>query len=203
MTGWLVPAAYGAGEYTEKRSRFIGQVWPVESEAEALRRIEAVRRDHYDARHNVFAYSLREGNVLRCSDDGEPQGTGGQPVLNVFRGAQVQDFCCVVTRYFGGVLLGTGGLARAYAAAAKAALEAAGMARMALWHTLLIPCDYPRFERVKRLLEQYEAVIEGVLMKGEERWGLAVRRPGGDIFTEHWPNSSRTKRLPWKLLATC
>ena len=162
MTSYLVPAGEGRGEYTEKRSRFLARLWPVETEAEALARIEAVRKQHYDARHNVFAYHVRSGGILRYSDDGEPQGTGGQPLLGVLQGAGLEDFCCVVTRYFGGILLGTGGLARAYAAAARAALEDAGIARMALWHSVAIPCDYPRFEMVKRLLEQQGAVIEHV-----------------------------------------
>ena len=160
MTDYLTPAAYGEGEYDEKRSQFLGKLWPVSTEAEARERIEETRRRYHDARHNCFCYLLRDGTV-RYGDDGEPQGTAGQPMLNVFQGMGVTDLCCVVTRYFGGVLLGTGGLSRAYAAAAKAALENAGIAKMALWHSYLIPCDYPRFERVRRLLEQHGAVIEG------------------------------------------
>ena len=160
MTSYLVPAGYGAGEYTEKRSRFIGQLWPVESEAEALERIAAVKKEHYDARHNCFAYIVREGGTVRYGDDGEPQGTAGQPILAVLNGAALQNVCCTVTRYFGGVLLGTGGLVRAYTAAAKAALDAAGVSRMAQWYCERIACPYPMYERIRRLLEQHEAVVE-------------------------------------------
>ena len=159
MTSYLEPAGYGCGEYTEKRSRFIGKLWRVEDESEALARIAAVKKEHYDARHNCFAYVLR-GGAVRYSDDGEPQGTAGQPILAVLNGAEVQNVCCTVTRYFGGVLLGTGGLVRAYTAAAKAALAEAGVQRMALWHSESLRCPYPMYERIRRLAEDSGAVIE-------------------------------------------
>ena len=159
MTSYLEPAGYGCGEYTEKRSRFIGKLWRVEDESEALARIAAVKKEHYDARHNCFAYVLR-GGAVRYSDDGEPQGTAGQPILAVLNGAEVQNVCCTVTRYFGGVLLGTGGLVRAYTAAAKAALAEAGMQRMALWHSEVLRCPYPMYERIRRLVEDSGTVIE-------------------------------------------
>ena len=162
MTTYFVPAAYGTGEYDEKRSRFIGQLWPVETEAEALACIAAVKKEHYDARHNCFAYVIREGGIVRYGDDGEPQGTAGQPILAVLNGAGLQNVCCIVTRYFGGVLLGTGGLVRAYTAAAKAALEAAGIAQMAKWQSVALHCAYSQFDRVKRLLEEQEAVTEQI-----------------------------------------
>ncbi len=160
MTSYLVPAGCGEAEYVEKRSRFIARVWPVESEAEAVAHIEAMRKQHYDARHNVYAYIVRDGGIMRYSDDGEPQGTSGQPTLNVFRAQEITNFCCVVTRYFGGILLGTGGLVRAYSTAAKMALEDAGISRMALWKSIELGCTYSQFERIKRLLEEHEAVIE-------------------------------------------
>ena len=160
MTTYLVPAGYGGDELTEKRSRFIGQVWPVESEAEARARIEETRKQYHDARHTCWCYILREGGLLRYSDDGEPQGTAGQPMLNVFQREGVENVCCTVTRYFGGILLGAGGLVRAYSAAAKLALDAAGIQRMAAWTSLLIGCSYAQYEQVKRLLDAREAVVE-------------------------------------------
>lgn len=114
MDSYLVPRGYGQAELVEKRSRFIGQVWRVETEEEARARIEEVRRRYHDARHHCFCYVLREGGVLRYGDDGEPQGTAGQPMLNVFLKEEVTNAVCVVTRYFGGVLLGAGGLTRIY-----------------------------------------------------------------------------------------
>lgn len=126
MTEYYIPTAPSETEFVEKRSRFIGHVWPVESEEEARGYIEAMKKKYYDARHNCWCYRIKEGGVERYSDDGEPQGTAGQPMLNVFQREEVTNVCCVVTRYFGGVLLGAGGLVRAYTQSAKDALDAAG-----------------------------------------------------------------------------
>ena len=184
MTEYLVPSGFGQGEYTEKRSRFIGQLWPVESETEALEHLAAVRKTHYDARHNCFAYIVRDGGVVRYGDDGEPQGTAGQPILAVLNGAGLTNVCCVVTRYFGGVLLGTGGLVRAYTAAAKAALSDAGISRMALWQRLRIPCPYPLFERMKRLLEQHEAVLRETDYGADVAMSVLVRADRAAAFAD-------------------
>ena len=127
MTEYWIPTAPGEAELVEKRSRFIGHVWPVESEEEARACIESVRKQYYDARHHCWCYRIKEGGVERYSDDGEPQGTAGQPMLNVFQREEVTNVCCVVTRYFGGILLGAGGLVRAYTQGAKSALDAAGI----------------------------------------------------------------------------
>ena len=184
MTEYLVPAGHGQGEYTEKRSRFIGQIWPVEREADALALLAAVRREHYDARHTCFAYIIRDGGTVRYGDDGEPQGTAGQPILAVLSGAQLSNVLCTVTRYFGGVLLGTSGLVRAYTAAAKAALADAGVSRMAQWQCLRIPCPYPLYERVRRLLEQHEAVIERTDYGADVALDVLVRADRADAFTD-------------------
>ncbi len=160
MERFLTPFGYGEAEIVEKRSRFIARVWPVEAESEALSRIREMREKHWDATHNVFAYILRDNNVMRYSDDGEPGGTSGMPTLNVFRGEGIVNVCCVVTRYFGGVLLGTGGLVRAYGAAAKRALDAAGVSEMALWRGKLLSCAYGQYERIRRLLDESGAVVE-------------------------------------------
>ena len=152
MGDYIIPAGYGEAEYIDKKSRFIGQVEHVESESEAMAFVERVRCKHEDATHNVWAYIL-SGGAMRWSDDGEPGGTSGQPTLNVFRRAGVCDVCCVVTRYFGGILLGSGGLVRAYSKAAALALEAAGRARMAEWERVELMCSYSQYERVRRLLE--------------------------------------------------
>ena len=161
MGDYIIPAGYGEAEYIDKKSRFIGQVEHVESESEAMAFVERVRCKHEDATHNVWAYIL-SGGAMRWSDDGEPGGTSGQPTLNVFRQAGVCDVCCVVTRYFGGILLGSGGLVRAYSKAAALALEAAGRARMAEWERVELMCYYSQYERVRRLLEGSGAAdIEG------------------------------------------
>ena len=156
MQEFIIPAGYGEAEYVDKKSRFIGQVCHAQSEAEAMAFVDGIRKKHADATHNVWAYVLSSG-AMRWSDDGEPGGTSGQPTLNVFRSAGVVDVCCVVTRYFGGILLGSGGLVRAYSKAASLALEAAGRARMAQWSLVATRCRYAQYERVKRLLSDLGA----------------------------------------------
>ena len=143
------------GEFEDRKSRFIAQLVHVESEEAAAAHQAAVRAKHYDARHNVPAWILTDGRE-RASDDGEPQRTSGMPTLEVLRGANLRDVCCVTTRYFGGTLLGPGGLVRAYTAAAKAAVEAARTAGQLVEMTLVTHVDvaigYPLYERVIRLV---------------------------------------------------
>ena len=162
MTEYYIPTGRGETELVEKRSRFIGQVWRVSSEEEARARIEETRKKHYDARHNCWCYRIREGGAERCSDDGEPQGTAGQPMLNVFQREGVTDVVCVVTRYFGGVLLGAGGLVRAYAQSAKDALDAAGISVVRRWVAVEIPCTYALFESMRREVLACRGVVENV-----------------------------------------
>ena len=160
MDEYLIPFQEATAEVVEKRSRFIGHIWRVASEEGARACIEAARKQYHDARHNCWCYRIREGKLLRYSDDGEPQGTAGQPMLNVFEREDVWDVCCVVTRYFGGILLGAGGLTRAYGGTAKLALNAAGVSRMRLWATMAVPCTYPLYERMKLLVEGCRGSIE-------------------------------------------
>ncbi len=148
MTEYFVPTKPSETEFTEKRSTFIGHVWPVETEAEARARVEEMKKKYHDARHNCWCYLLRDGPV-RYSDDGEPQGTAGQPMLAVFQKEGVTNVCCVATRYFGGVLLGAGGLVRAYTQSAKDALDAAGISVVRRWVELAVDCPYSFLERVK------------------------------------------------------
>ena len=159
MTEFYLPTAHGQSEFTEKKSRFIGQVWPVSTEAQAREQIDAVKKQYHDARHNCWCYLLRDG-TLRYSDDGEPQGTAGQPMLNVFQRENVTGAVCVVTRYFGGVLLGTGGLARAYTRGAKDALMASGVSVQRIWNRISVPCTYSLFERVRLETERLGGVVE-------------------------------------------
>lgn len=151
MDEYLTPLETASSEFTEKRSTFRSDIFLVETEAEAKARLEEVRKKHHDARHHCWCYRLRNG-LERYSDDGEPQGTAGQPMLNVFQREKVTNVLCVVTRYFGGILLGAGGLTRAYARGAKDALDAAGIAVNRLWSRVEILCPYPLFERLKLLV---------------------------------------------------
>ncbi len=181
MSEYLVPFEDAESEFTEKRSRFISHIWRVETEAEARARIEEMKKRYYDARHNCWCYLIRQGGVVRYSDDGEPQGTAGQPMLNVFVREEVTNVCCVVTRYFGGILLGAGGLTRAYAKGAKDALDAAGISRMSLWTLWDIPCTYPLYERVKLEVESCGGVVRSadygadILLRGAFPAGGAER----------------------------
>ena len=159
MTEYYLPTGYGTAEHVEKKSRFIGQVWPVRTEAEAREKIEAVKKQYHDARHNCWCYALRDG-TLRYSDDGEPQGTAGQPMLEVLTKQGVTDAVIVVTRYFGGILLGTGGLARAYTKGAKDALASAGISVERLWDRLLVACSYSLYDRIRQETERCGGVIE-------------------------------------------
>ena len=161
MNGFRIPFQAAESEFTEKRSRFIGYVQPVETEEEARAFIARIKKQHYDARHNCWCYLIGESTV-RYSDDGEPQGTAGQPMLNVFRREGVTNAVCVVTRYFGGILLGAGGLTRAYSKGARDALSVAGVAEMGAWARLRVPCTYALFERVKLEIESCGGVVDDV-----------------------------------------
>lgn len=149
MDEYLVPSGDGVAEFVEKRSRFIGHIWLTDTEEEAIFHIKQMREKHYDATHNVYAYIIRDG-AMRYSDDGEPQGTAGMPVLEVLRREELFNVCCVVTRYFGGILLGTGGLVRAYAKSAKQAVDAVGISRKQVWDHVELPCPYHLYENMKR-----------------------------------------------------
>lgn len=133
----------GEDEIVEKKSRFIGQVFPITTEEEAISLIEQTRKKYWDARHNCYAYILGEyGEITRCTDDGEPAGTAGRPILEVLQGEGIHDVLVIVTRYFGGTLLGTGGLVRAYSQAAKAGLAASQVLEKVRGHQLTIHTDY-------------------------------------------------------------
>lgn len=139
-------------EFVEKRSRFIGYCKPVKTEQEAIDFINEKRSEHWNATHNVYAYSLREGNIKRYSDDGEPSGTAGMPVLDVIVKNEIFDVVVVVTRYFGGVLLGTGGLVRAYSHGSKIAVEAAKPVIMQNCLVCEARCAYNQYGKVSSLI---------------------------------------------------
>ena len=144
----------GEGEIVEKKSRFIATVRPVHSEEEVLAFIEEVKKKYWDARHNCFAYVIGVTNpTLRCSDDGEPAGTAGKPMLDVLLGRELHNVCAVVTRYFGGVLLGTGGLVRAYTTATARALENAEVVTVRSVIELSVTVDYSLYERASLLIQ--------------------------------------------------
>ena len=158
MDEYLVPSEYGEDEFIEKKSRFIGRIWPVETEEEALARIQEMKKKHYEATHNCWAYIIRDGAV-RFSDDGEPGGTAGMPMLQVLQREGLFNAVCVVTRYFGGILLGAGGLVRAYTKGAKIAVDAAGKSMKRVWTVLYVPCPYSFYERVRLEAEAFGGIV--------------------------------------------
>ncbi len=147
-------------EFVEKRSRFIGYCKPVTKEEQAIEFINTIKKNHWDAKHNVYAYNIREGQTKRYSDDGEPQGTAGMPVLDVIIKNQVVDVVVVVTRYFGGILLGTGGLVRAYSNGSKLALNAANIITMELCSKCQIKCSYNQYGKVSTLIMQNGGYVD-------------------------------------------
>ena len=183
MDEYLVPTGYGEDEFIEKKSRFIGRVWYVESEEEALAKIQEMKKLHYDASHNCWAYVIRDG-AMRFSDDGEPGGTAGNPMMQVLQKEELYNIVCVVTRYFGGTLLGAGGLVRAYTKGAKIAIDAAGRSMKRVWSVLYIPCPYNFYERLKLEAEAFGCVIQNTNFGAEVELEILVAREQAQAFLD-------------------
>lgn len=149
-----------SAEITEKKSRFIATMCHVETEEEAMAFVSGVKKQYYDARHNVYAFILNNG-FKKYSDDGEPTRTGGFPVLEMLENEGITDCACVVTRYFGGTLLGTGGLIRAYTKAAKDCLGECGILKKTMCSRLSIKCDYTHLSKIEHILKNGEYITEG------------------------------------------
>lgn len=183
MEEYLVPTGYGEDEFVEKKSRFIGRVWCVETEEEALSRIQEMKKQHYDASHNCWAYVIRDG-AMRFSDDGEPGGTAGNPMMQVLQREQLYNIVCVVTRYFGGVLLGAGGLVRAYTKGAKIAIDAAGKSMKRVWTVLYVPCPYSFYERVKLEVEAFGGILRDTRFGAEVELEILVAEGQTQAFMD-------------------
>ena len=183
MDEYLVPSGYGEDEFIEKKSRFIGRVWLVETEEEALARIQEMKKQHYDATHNCWAYVIRDG-ATRFSDDGEPGGTAGNPMMQVLQKEELFNVVCVVTRYFGGTLLGAGGLVRAYTKGAKIAVDAAGKSMKRVWSVLYVPCPYTYYERLKLEVEAFGGVIRDTQFGAEVELEILVAKPQIQAFLD-------------------
>lgn len=149
--------------FVERRSRFIGAICPVQTEEDALAFVTRKKKAHWDATHNVYAYVLRQGGVRRYSDDGEPQGTAGMPVLDVLLKEGITDCVVVVTRYFGGILLGGGGLVRAYSHGASLAVGAGGLQVMRLCDTIRLSCSYGQYGWVAPLIADQGGVLDDTI----------------------------------------
>ena len=181
MSEYFVPAGSGEAEFVEKRSSVLGHVRFAETEDAAREFINDMKKKHYDARHNCWCYIIR-GGAVRYSDDGEPQGTAGLPMLEVFRREGVENVVCVVTRYFGGVLLGTGGLLRAYTKSAKDALDAAGIAAVRRWVKLETVCPYSLLERMKTECMALEGAVSDVEYGADVRMSFLLPEAKAEAF---------------------
>jgi len=167
MAEYITVNKYGFDEFTEKRSRFIGYCKPVKTQEEAVSFINEIKSKHWDAKHNVYAYILSDGQTMRYSDDGEPQGTAGVPVLEVMKKSGVTDAVVVVTRYFGGILLGGGGLVRAYSQGASIALQAAELVTMELCCECSVTCSYNQYGKVGAIIPSLGGFIDDTLFEGD------------------------------------
>ena len=160
MNTYKTVRQFASDELIEKRSRFIGYCKPVSTQDEAIAFINEIKTKHWDARHNVYAYVIKDEGVSRYSDDNEPQGTAGIPVLDAIRKRDITDCVVVVTRYFGGVLLGAGGLVRAYSAAAKLAIDAAEEREMEMCSVCALKCSYTMYGKIPALIAKFDGGID-------------------------------------------
>ena len=174
MTEYYIPTGDGEAEFVEKRSSFLGHVRLVETEEEAKEFIAQMKKKYYDARHNCWCYIIKDG-AERYSDDGEPQGTAGIPVLDVLEKTGVTDCAVVVTRYFGGIMLGAGGLVRAYSHSASIAVAAGGIVTRAMCARLKVTCDYYFYGKLSSLVPENGGVIEDTIF--EDNVTLVFRMP--------------------------
>lgn len=184
MKPYKVPAGPSETELVEKKSRFIGRIFPVETPEQAQEILQKLKKQHWDASHNVYAYVLENG-VMRMSDDGEPQGTAGMPTLEVLKKEEVKNVLCVTTRYFGGTLLGAGGLTRAYGKACKQALDAAGIAVMQPFDCYRMDCPYGLLETVRRQYEGFGAEEESAEYGSSVVLSVCLPTEQGEDFCAH------------------
>ena len=183
MEEYLVPTGFGEDEFIEKKSRFIGRIWPAESEEEALERVRQMEKECAGAAHNCWAYIIKNGPT-RFSDNGEPGGTAGLPMTLVLQKEQLFNVVCVVTRYFGGILLGSGGLVRAYTKAAKIAVNAAGKSMKRVWTVLYLPCPYTYYERVKLEVAAFGGIIRDTQFGAEVELEILVAEADAQPFLD-------------------
>lgn len=181
---------YAEDSFIERKSEFIGYIKPVTTNDEAVAFIEEIRAKHRKATHNVYAYILRDGNISRYSDDGEPQGTAGVPVYEVIKKENLTDVCVVVTRYFGGILLGGGGLVRAYSHAAKIAVDAAERMKMCSCYKVSFSVDYTLYGKINYILPEFEIKLLDTEFADNVKLTLLVRSEHFDAMAEKLKDTS-------------
>lgn len=196
ITGFTTVAGEASDRFEEKRSVFIGSVAPVKTEAEAIEFIRRKRKEYSDAKHNVYAYIISAEGVARYSDDGEPQGSAGMPVLDTLKKSGVTDICAVVTRYFGGTLLGVGGLVRAYSKATSIALSAAGVVTYEKYRVYELKCGYSAYQRYISELQKAEAIVDDTLFESDVIIKFAVKKKESDKLVRKICEISAGKETP-------
>lgn len=182
-------------EFVEKRSRFIGYIAPVTEEKQAIDFINGIKSKHWDAKHNVYAYILRDGQIRRYSDDGEPQGTAGIPVLDVLQKENLTDCAVVVTRYFGGILLGGGGLVRAYSHAASLAVKAGGVIKMCLFSVCKTTVDYNLYGKLPSLIAESGGKVIDTVFESDVTVTFEIPKEKMEKFIENYTNLSFGKGI--------
>ena len=183
-------------EFEEKRSLFIGHATHVNSEEEALAFIKQLKKEYSDATHNCFAYLLNGGIVARYSDDGEPQGTAGMPMLEAIRKSGVSDVCVVVTRYFGGILLGAGGLVRAYSHSTAIALEGAGIVTYEPYSVYELRCGYSEYQKYSSILVNAAAVVDSTDFAADVCVTFAIKRKSADSLLKRINEAGFGRDIP-------
>lgn len=173
---------YGTSQYEDKKSVFIGEATPIASEDEAREFINNAKKKYHDANHHCYAYSVNGGQICRYSDDSEPQGTAGLPILNIIKTNDVDDVCIVVTRYFGGTLLGTGGLTRAYGEAAKEAAKNAGLVEYRVYTLISVKCSYSDYQKIQTIANKNGVSENGVEFLDSVNVEYAISKENVDNF---------------------
>jgi uncharacterized YigZ family protein len=185
MSSYKTLHDFGTDEIIIEKSSFIGYAKPIKTEEEAVEFINEIKKKHKDATHNVWAYTVGPTmNIQRYSDDGEPQGTAGMPVLSSIRMSGLTDVLVVVTRYFGGILLGAGGLVRAYSTSASLALEAGGISVYETYAVFKIVCNYSDYGKINTELNTYDAIIDGTEFGADVTIDFAIKQESADNFIE-------------------
>ena len=196
---YITVKGYGEARFEEKKSVFISYCEHVTNEEEALSFVKKIKEKHRDATHNCYGYVMKGGILCRYSDDGEPQGTAGKPILDMLVKSGVDDVCVVVTRYFGGTLLGTGGLVHAYSLGAKMAVEAAGIAQFENYVVLKVACSYSDYQRVALELERCDAIIDNTDYSDCVAVQFAVKEQFESEIIRKISEITSGKNLPTKL----
>ncbi len=190
MPGWTTVAKRASATFTDRKSEFIADVKPVSTEKEALAFLEEIKKKTADARHHVYAYVLQENQTVRFSDDGEPHGTAGMPVLTLLRKAELSNVVLIVTRYFGGILLGTGGLVRAYTESARLALEKAGRKNVEKLARCSVSCSYAEYPKLESLLSGYAIRREETVFEESVRAVFLVSEKDAPVLASAWSETT-------------